>query len=377
MQSLDNNTEAFFALLRAGLWNKVPQKELFDDVNWECLLTLAKEQAVAGVLTDGINLLPSEVTGKEKALRGWVPTILRIEEQNRLVNRSLKKLTDIIQDRGINTILLKGQGCASLYPNPLHRVPGDIDLYIGLEQCKRAKELVLENTEITGESSLHFAFMFGDVDVECHKRAMHSDCLWLNRRLQRLTVENLTFTGEHHFTCEGKEIAIPEPTFNAFYVFVHFYHHFCKIGTGLRQISDWALLLKHHEDVIDWVRLEGYVRSIHAMRAWRTFFAIAQQYLGLKLKEETMKHRLFQKKATEKDIRFILNDILTVGNMGKQNVFWKARFNKDKDNYSLGKAYRSQLRRILTLIPYGTDEMICHTLWYGLYKLHLVKEIED
>ena len=51
----------FFALLRSGLWNEVPERDCFvEGTDWEALYRLSFEQTVVPLVTDGINRLPKE-----------------------------------------------------------------------------------------------------------------------------------------------------------------------------------------------------------------------------------------------------------------------------------------------------------------------------
>lgn len=47
------------------------------------------------------------------------------------------------------------------------------------------------------------------------------------------------------FEVEDQKVAMFNATFNAFYVFMHLYHHFLQVGVGLRQVCDWMLIMKH------------------------------------------------------------------------------------------------------------------------------------
>ena len=54
----------FFTLLRSGLWNEVPDRTLFapGGTDWETLYRLSHEQTVVGLVTDGINRLPQDLS---------------------------------------------------------------------------------------------------------------------------------------------------------------------------------------------------------------------------------------------------------------------------------------------------------------------------
>ena len=50
------------------------------------------------------------------------------------LNRNISRLVALFREAGIDPVLLKGQGIALNYPEPMLRECGDIDLYVGPEQ---------------------------------------------------------------------------------------------------------------------------------------------------------------------------------------------------------------------------------------------------
>ena len=51
---LDNNTGAFFELLRAGLWEQEARLSQFNKIDYMRVLSLAEEQSVVGLVTVGL-----------------------------------------------------------------------------------------------------------------------------------------------------------------------------------------------------------------------------------------------------------------------------------------------------------------------------------
>ena len=94
-------------------------------------------------------------------MRRLYQTVVRIEQSHAVLNDRLTRLVPMFQAEGINAILLKGQGMARYYPNPLRRQCGDIDLYIGMEDYDKACELVETWGIVSGNrivSYKHFHF---------------------------------------------------------------------------------------------------------------------------------------------------------------------------------------------------------------------------
>lgn len=51
---VNNCTLAFFELLRAGLWEKEARLSQFNNIDYSCILNMAEEQSVVGLVTAGL-----------------------------------------------------------------------------------------------------------------------------------------------------------------------------------------------------------------------------------------------------------------------------------------------------------------------------------
>ena len=120
----------FFALLRSGLWNEVPDRHPFAvGVDWESLYRTASRQTVAPLVTDGINRLPRELLPVEpERLDPFLGDMMATARRNRQLDTFIPKLFAALA--GIPAILVKGQSLAVDYPDPERRQPGDIDLLV-------------------------------------------------------------------------------------------------------------------------------------------------------------------------------------------------------------------------------------------------------
>ena len=65
----DNNTRVFFALVRAGLWEKEVQLLPYGDVDFAEVLELAEEQSVVGLVAAGIEHIADVKPQKKDVLQ--------------------------------------------------------------------------------------------------------------------------------------------------------------------------------------------------------------------------------------------------------------------------------------------------------------------
>lgn len=361
------SVDTFFALLQAGIWG---QEAKVTDIpqNWPEIYNIAQQQSVLGVVFDGINTLPKSKMPKHDILFNWYANVCNIESCNKLVNRDVASLTAYFDKNNIAYRLMKGQGCASFYPNPLHRQSGDIDIFVGEEQYERAKETIRQkDTTIEKESLYDAHFAWGDTMVEMHRMETMFYSQRLNKHLQSICRKE-EWIESVSITVADKQVMLFNPTFNVYYTFVHLYHHFLQLGVGLRQLCDLALMLKTFEKEIDWVKLQHYLEEIGALRAWNTFYGLATEHMGLKLEHVPY----WMTNYSNKDVQCILADILTVGNFGKHGKSLKKRSFNGGLTANIG-SFWALLQRLFFISKFGKREAFAYPIWKLRYDHSIVK----
>jgi hypothetical protein len=348
--------EIFFELLRAGLWD-ADIEPFATKPKWEEIYEWAKKQSVIAIILDGMLKLPNGYV-PSAVLLSWLKLSVRIERTNTQHNADLCKLVDLFDWKGINTRLMKGQGCAIYYPHPEHRQSGDIDLFVGEEQYEKAKQLIEEaGIVINSEGICDAHFSCGKTLVEMHRKEILFYNKQLNRRIQQICREE-EWTTPQYINIEKQKIALFNPTFNVFYIFIHFYHHFMQVGIGLRQICDWMLVMKSLENDIDRVKLKEYVVSMKVLRAWQAFYGLTVEYMGLKLSDAPSWMRSY----SMGDVSFLLKDIMDSGNFGKYNEYSKKR------NFHSGlltnvSPFVALTKRLVRVSKFGYREALAYPLW--------------
>lgn len=182
--------EAFFSLVRAGLWDTPAVVNLFRGLTpaqWQEVHRLARTQSLLAIVFDGINTLPAELHPPRPFYLQWATRTLQVEQANDHLNRMVERLDRLYYDAGLRPVLLKGQGMAACYRNPRHRQCGDIDIYIGKEGQSQANLLLLQSGACgSGESYKHASYELYGVHIENHRifSRMHNPLA--NHRFTRL-----------------------------------------------------------------------------------------------------------------------------------------------------------------------------------------------
>ncbi len=369
--ALNKNHQAFFALVRAGLWDNTPVHDSWfmvhgsEQVDWEKVYQLAAEQSVQGLVLAGIEKTNTNRTNNtnrppQVQLLQWIGEVQIIEQQNKAMNDFVAKLIEKLRDADVYAILVKGQGIAQCYERPLWRTSGDVDLLLSEVNYENAKKLLIPiatDVEQEYKSFKHQGMtMKGGYVVELHG-TVHSR---LSKRIDRVIDE-----AQYDVFCEGNvrswdnngtAVFLPSPDNDVIFVFTHILHHFYIEGIGLRQICDWCRLLWTYKDTMNHGLLESRIRKMGLMSEWKAFAAFAVDWLGMPSEAMPLysTDRKWSKKA-EKIIAFVLE----TGNFGHNreiagNKFGSA-WNKMKD-----------FGRHTKIFPMDSFKFFWHFLWDGL-----------
>ena len=102
----------------------------------------------------------------------------------------------------------------------------------------------------------------------------------LDRKLVAMMDEMFRKSDFSSVEIDGKPIPVPNATFNAVYILVHFLHHYWSSGVGLRQLMDWTMFVSTHKREIDVILLEEQLENLGIKRIWQTFAGFVSEYLG-------------------------------------------------------------------------------------------------
>lgn len=359
---MSRTEQQFFTLLRSGLWNSPVDDSLFSgDTDWSAILKMALMQTSGGVVFDGISKLPENLQPPTAIMRRFYQTVIRIEQSHGLFNERLSRVILLLQSEGIHPILLKGQGVAQNYPNPVRRQCGDIDLYIGKKDYRRACELAVQKgivSDETLESHKHFYFEWDGVVIEFHRIVEKLPDPFINKKFQEWTQYHLHRNTLKVWNLNNTEVLLPPPNFNALYIFNHAFLHFIADGIGCRQLSDWVMYLHTFHDQIDRPELMKDLETFGLLRAWQIFGNIAVHELGLS-KEE---FPFYTDKFRDISQKVILKDILLLGNFGRYDPKWATR----PAGYLSGKLhnFRMKNRRTLNLFSTIGGNVVLYYVYY-------------
>lgn len=283
MRSLDNNTQAFLALVRAGLWETDIRLLQYGIIEFKEIHRLAEEQSVSGLVAAGLEHVTDIKVPKDISLQ-FVGQALQLEQQNKKMNGFIVSLINKMRDEDIYSLLVKGQGIAQCYEKPLWRASGDVDLYLNESNYIKARAFLgskASHIDVEDKKKLHQGMNIDSWVVELHG-TLHTD---ISRRVNKGLNEihhKIFYGGEvRSWNNSGTTVFLPSENEDVLIVFTHILNHLFIEGVGLRQISDWCRLLWTYRNSLDKDLLRKRLGRMGLIRIWHVFASLAVDKMGM------------------------------------------------------------------------------------------------
>lgn len=312
---MDKNQEVFFALLRAGLWEKEVRLAPYGEIDFSAVLDLAEEQSVVGLLAAGIEQVVDGRPAKKDVLQ-FIGRTVQLEQRNQAMNYFIGVLVEKMREAGIYTLLVKGQGVAQCYERPLWRSCGDVDFFMSTANYMKAKEFLIPLASSVEKEYVRERHLEMNIDgwvVELHRSLYSGLSKKIEKELDDVSVDTFHKGSVRVWMDDKVQVFQLSVENEVFYVFTHILQHFYKGGIGLRQICDWCRLLWTYRESLDVKKVEGRLRRAGLMTAWKAFAAFAVDFLGMPI--ESMPFYTDGDKWKRKATR-IKDFVLMSGNFG-------------------------------------------------------------
>lgn len=282
-------------------------------IDWKRMMAWAEKQAIVGVIYGGIQKAGKEISIPFDNLMEWGGYACQIEIRNRLLNKRCVELSAYLKEQGFESCILKGQGNSLMYPSPLLRSSGDIDVWTRGKSIRDTIKFARRNKP-DGKACYHhveYGF-FEEVEVEIHYRPSYRCHFLANNRLQKWMKENEeTQFGHERLLPEGEgKIVVPTWEFNVVFQLCHICNHMMFEGIGLRQIIDYYYLLKSNTDSTDYAVFDKTLRYLGLMEMAGAMMWVMREVLGLE-------EKYLIAPVDERRGRFLYEEIMLGGNFGQ------------------------------------------------------------
>ena len=341
-----NITELFFELVRLGIGTNEKLPVTPSATQWEELFELSKRQTLVGIVFTGIERLPAEQRPPRELLLKWYNLCQVITKQNRILNRQAVAVAKKFKEEGFGNIILKGQGIATLYPDPSRRTPGDIDIWLDADR-KSIMSYVRKFIPKAEPIYHHVDFpVFKELCIEIHFTPSWMYSYFTNRKLQRFfeqakaeQLNNKVMLGEEGF------ITAPTLAFNRVYILLHIYRHLFQEVIGLRQVLDYYYVLAQGFTKEEQDKTIAQLKELKMLRFAGAAMYILKNVYGLN-------DSCLIVEPLEKEGKELLDEIMRMGNFGnynpeltiqKQGNLLQRAISRTKQNFALVRSYPSEI----------------------------------
>ncbi len=240
---MDVLKDKFVALLRFSLGVDADFCFRLTPEEWESVYGLAEKQLMLGILYGGVSRLQAEFRPPREIAFQWASDAESTRGLNQKFYDEAARLTRFVDAEGRRSAILKGPANARLYPDRFARQLGDIDIWVDggkkdVIDWLRQKKL-LEGSE---KSSHHVHMVSNEkgISVEVHFRPSSGFFNpFLNARLQKYLREELV-----DLLPVPEGFNVPSAMFALVMQLAHIERHLLTGGVGLRQITDYFILLR-------------------------------------------------------------------------------------------------------------------------------------
>lgn len=337
--------ELFFDILKyyVGSVDSLPDAGSKDE--WGEVYEMSRGQALLGVVFAVVEKFPVSQAPDKQMLRGWMSDRINIDRRNLKIDSAVAKLSTELAREGYRNVLLKGQGAALLYPDPRHRSPGDIDLWV----YGRMDDLVaLVRSHKPSAPICYHHGEYGKVDgipVEIHFKPSWLYDPFKNRKLQKFFREELAADKTIPASIGGAKVAIPSADFNAVFMLSHMYKHIFNEGLGLRQLMDYYFVLQ--EESLNREKAAKVISATGLRRFAGAVMFVLREVFGLA--EDRM-----LVPADESAGAFLLEDVQQSGNFGAI---------ERASGKQLPGRLRGRLSHLFRFLRYYPSEVLWAPLW--------------
>ena len=326
-------------------------------IDWEQMMAWAENQAIVGIVYSGIRRAGKSLQMSFDALMEWVGYANQIEMQNKLATKVCGELKGEFEHDGFKTCILKGQANYVYYPKVMNnlRTCGDVDIWVVPDDrqerhpVKRVLEYLEGKNAVESLCYLHAEVTpRREVPVEVHFHPSFMNEPRHNRRfLQHFADFDQCVCGKE---INGERLPVLRREYDVIFQICHIYRHLIDEGVGLRQVIDYYYLLRSEtKSEMRNEQIEMAFRQLGLTKFAGALMWVLENELGL------AKEYLICE-PSEKDGRFLWDEIMTAGNFGQSDPrMARLEVEKGKTSYQVKRAWRRIRRNSRFIMDYPSE----------------------
>jgi len=176
-------------------------------------------------------------------------------------------------------VTFKGYVFKELYPEPMMRYMGDIDIYVEKKNVEKASE-VLNSLgyieKVDPNHPFHITFKKdGAINIELHYNFFHDDVFH-----NELYLEKHIWDDTQVITINDVEVCVPSLEHSLVQGILHIITHFVGKGFGLRQLVDIGLFLDKYESEISFDLVKLILEDYRSIKTYAYIIEMCNRYFN-------------------------------------------------------------------------------------------------
>ncbi len=272
----------FFQLIRIGLWGKesLTLTTPLSETDWAEIRSHAINHTVEGLIYDSFKYIDKDQLPPQALRLKWTIRVDQIERHNAKMNEVIAAQYSAFIKQGLQPILQKGQGVASCYEIPQHRISGDIDWYFEEKGYEKARQMLKDkNLAFKDTAGFSLDYDWRGIHIEHHKRLFDIRSPLKYGYLKKLQKSHKN--QQQELIINGVPIKLLSPELQLLQVNAHILKHLINFGIGLRQLCDSARLYYRVASQIDPTALQRIYKEAGILNWTHLLHIILVENLGL------------------------------------------------------------------------------------------------
>lgn len=269
---MERESEYLLHLLGAYLRKEEP--EIWQDVDWYQMLRLSGIHNLSGIL--GYMTMNDPVCPEEQLCsvlrKRCLGTMMDYANRGALAEEFLEVLTD----RGIDHILIKGFILRDYYPMPELRTYGDIDLIIREKDREKCHGLMQElGFAVKTDWEPVYSYTREQEYYEIHTQLLETDIPGKDacRAYFGTPWEHAQPVDTHRFELK--------PEYHFLYLMTHLAKHVAGSGAGIRMYLDIAVLIQQCRNSLNWAEIEAELKALELDSFANVVFNMVETCFGI------------------------------------------------------------------------------------------------
>lgn len=370
--TLDVIQRNFLRLLRCATFGNIETIEPMTPWKWQRLYNMSLLHGVTGLVYDGIQRCSGDffLQIPQSQMDMWHRTTTEIENANKAVDIQASAIFSEMNHNKLRAILIKGQGLATLYPNPLHRKSGDIDIFFPYQSHYEKANLWAreKGEEIDDSENSKLGYTISNIRVENHERLASLTNVIANNRLQSIIEAEIKCCDSSYAIINGYRIEVPPPTLNLLIILVRITRYILNDGISLKQLVDLGMFMRKEGDKVDFVKLQGWIEKLKMKTIVQLIAAVEIELFGFEAEELP-----FLSEKINVDISTIVKDIFRM--KGNHSEDWY--FTQGKNIFvrtSNSTAMMWHIRRTGRYFRYYPSETATNAVYSFVHSLSHIEE---